>query len=84
VGYDGSGSVDGGVFAVDFLRAVVWVECPCVLSCEDLGGVLTHDLRPGYGLSLGHRVSVPDVEDQAGRLAHGLDAYEVIGDEAGE
>lgn len=76
---DGS-AADGCVFALYFLGAVVWVKCPAVLACVALGCVLTHDLRSGDGLPLAEGVSVPDVEDQAGRLAHWLDADEVICD----
>jgi len=72
---------DRGVFTTDFLRAVVRVECPSVLACEHLGGVLTHDLRSGDRLALGEGVAVSDVEDQARRLAHRLDTDEVVGDQ---
>lgn len=68
---------------MDFLRAVVRVQRPAVLSCERLSGVLTHDLRPGSRLSLGEGVTIPDVEDEAGGLAHRLNTDEVVGDELG-
>lgn len=74
---------DCRVFSTDFLRGVVGVQCPAVLSGEALGGVLPHDLGSGDRLSFGEGVAVSDVEDEAGWLAHWLDADEVVGDELG-
>jgi hypothetical protein len=82
-GGDGVVAGDGGVFTPDFLRGVVRVEGPAVLAGEALCGVLPHDLGAGDGLALGEGVAVADVEDEAGGLAHRLDADEVVGDELG-
>ena len=76
------GGEGGDVFVTDLLRGVVGVECPAVLLGEGLAGVLTHDLGSGDRLALGEGVAVADVEDQAGGLAHWLDADEVVGDQA--
>ena len=46
-----------------------------------LGSVLAHDLCAGDRLAFVDGVAIADVEDQAGRLAHRLYAYEVVGDE---
>ncbi len=77
----GAATVDGRVFTTYFLRRVVRIQSPTVLASELLSSALTHDLRTGLGLTLGHTVTVANVEDQAGWLAHWLDTNEVIGDQ---
>ena len=79
----GAAAANGGSFLLDGLRGVVRVKGPAVLTGVGLSRVLSHDLRSGDRLALGHGVAVADVEDQAGRLAHRLDAEEVVGDELG-
>ena len=73
---------DGSVLATDFLAGVVGVQREAVVTAERLGGVLPHDLSAGNRLALGQSVTIADVENQAGRLAHRLNADEVVSDEA--
>ena len=75
---------DGEGFILDFLRGVVGVECPAVLSGVVLAGVLAHDLGAGDGLALGHAVFVADVEYEGCWLTHWLDTDEVVADESWE
>lgn len=81
--YNGVSATDGERFVAYFLRRVIGVKRPAVLAAVSLGGVLTHDLRTGNGLTLGHCVAIADVENQAGGLAHWLNANEVISDQLG-
>ena len=81
---DHSTGLNGRVFAVHFLRRVVRVQRPSVLLRIGLRSVLTHDLGTSDCLALRHGVLVADVEDQTGRLAHGLHADEVVSDQLGE
>jgi hypothetical protein len=74
---------NGSVLAPHLLRRVVRVKSPTILAGKRLGGVLPHDLGTGNRLALGEGVTVADVENEAGRLAHRLDTDEVIGDELG-
>ena len=76
-------TADGEGLVTHFLRRVVGVKRPAVLAAVSLSGVLTHDLRTGNGLTLGHCVAIADVENQASWLAHWLNANEVISDELG-
>jgi len=82
---DGTAGVDEiftiPTLATNCLAAVVRVKCPAVLTCELSAGVLTHDLRSGNRLALRDAVAVADVENERCRLAHGLDANEVIRDQ---
>lgn len=80
-GAHGVATGDRGRFTLDFLRGVVRIKSPAVLAREALAGVLAHDLGTGDRLALGEGVAIADVENQAGRLAHRLDADEVIGDQ---
>lgn len=72
-----------GGFADYLLGAVVGVQSPAVVTGVSLGRVLAHDLRTGDRLTLGEGVAIADVEDERGRLAHGLDTDEVVSDQLG-
>jgi len=82
-GGDGVTAADRRTFATHFLGRVVGVQGPAVLTGVALAGVLPHNLRSSYRLTLGEGVAVADVEDEAGGLAHRLDADEVVADELG-
>lgn len=77
-------TAEGEVFALDGLGAVVGVQRPTVLAAILLGRTLAHDLLTGNRLAFADGVTVADVEDQAGWAAHGLDADQIIRDEAWE
>ena len=83
-GGGGTTTRDGEVFALDGLRRVVRVERPAVLPVIHGRRVLAHDLRSGNRLALAEGVAIADVENEAGRAAHGLDTDEVVSDEARE
>lgn len=75
---------DGEIFTFDGLGAVVRIQCPTILPCKLLGSVLAHDLGTCNRLAFVNGVTVADVEDEAGRLAHWLYANEVVCNESGE
>lgn len=77
----GTSTVHGSVFATDLLAGVVRVKRKAVIAAERLGSVLPHDLGAGDRLALGQSVTIADVENQAGRLAHRLDADQVVSDQ---
>ena len=74
---------DGSIFAAHFLRGVVGIQSPAVLTGEALSRVLTHDLRSGDRLALRKSITIADVEDQASGLAHRLHTDQVVGDQLG-